>query len=295
MVHLITLNPAIDEFIELDDFLVGKTNYRQTTKRIMGGKAVNVAIVLNNLGADYKLVTAVDMTNNFIMSSLANLNSHLINVENTRVNLKINSKGETTEINDKGNPLSVKSQDSFVDYITTSVKADDIVLIAGNPHNQDINFQFDLAKFCKSLRAKLVLDSNRFNLEMIKELKPLMVKPNDEELEALFETNDSNYLIQGKELAKYSSEVIISHGGDGLTFINSEEVIEEDAIKGKVINTVGAGDSLVAGYIYASVNNYNNNDKVKFAKYTASASVFNDCLATKQNIKAYDTDSRFDI
>ncbi len=293
MVHLITLNPAIDEYITLENFEYGKTNYRQNTRKVMGGKAVNVAMVLSNLNLHSKLITAVNKNDEFIINSLKKLDANLIEVDKTRVNLKIDDGIKITEINDQGRQLSNAARLHFEDYINQNVRANDIVLIAGNPHQKDIDFQFKLAHAAKALGAQLILDSNRFNLEMIKQLKPLLVKPNDEELEALY----AGLEIEQKDadLAKYCDSVIISHGANGLTYIDNEQAIELAAIKDQVVNTVGAGDSLVAGYIYGLVNNFSIKERLTFAKYTASASVFNSELATIANIKKYDKANRFKL
>ncbi len=281
MIHLITLNPAIDEYIELDDFQVGKTSYRKQTKQVMGGKAVNVATVLKNLGQDATLVTTVDYGNRFVVDSLESYNSYLIEVDNIRINLKINDNGNVTEINDRGTALSGVAKLQFETYINKCVNAGDIVLIAGNPHFEDEQFQFKLGKLAKSRGAKLFLDSNKVSLEMLKELNPYFIKPNDEELEQLKVASVS-------ELSTIAKEVIVSHGGDGFTYYDQTSEKYEEPITGKPVNTVGAGDSLVAGYIYGTVNNLSLDDKLLVAKYCASATVYSGQIATLENIKQYD-------
>ncbi len=293
MIHLITLNPAIDEYITIDKFQIGKTNYRDNTKRVLGGKAINVAIVLNNLQVDFNLVTALNTKDKFITDSLKKFPKVLIDVKKTRTNLKINVCGEITEINDRGFSLTKSAQNSFIEYINESVTVNDIVLIAGNPHDDDIEFQYQLAQLVNNVGGKLILDSNKFTLAMIKQLKPLMVKPNDDEIKILY--GNDEILTNGIDLANYCDEVIISHGSQGLTYICKGKIINQVAIEGEVINTVGAGDSLVAGYIFATIKQMASNDKVTFSKYTASASVFNNSLATIENIKKYDPDNYFTL
>ncbi len=280
MIHLITLNPAIDEYISVDGFEIEKTTYRTNTDVVMGGKAVNVASVLRSLGTAATLVTCVDYSNKFVVDSLQDYNSYLIEVDHIRTNLKINNNGSITEINDRGQALSGVARLQFETYVSKCVDAGDIVLIAGNPHFDDELFQYRLAKIAKAKGAKLFLDSNKFDLEMIKDLEPYFIKPNDEELETLG--------IEASELASYVNELVVSHGGNGFTYYDKNMSQHEQPITGKPINTVGAGDSLVAGYIYATVNGLNLDDKLKVAKYSASATVYSGKLATKDTIKQYD-------
>ncbi len=281
MIHLITLNPAIDEYIDAPGFTTLKTTYRTNTRLVMGGKAVNVATVLKNLGCNATLVTCVDYKNKFVTDSLEQFNSYLIEVDHIRTNLKINNDGQITEINDRGNPLTGVARLQFETYISKCVSTNDIVLIAGNPHMNDEEFQYHLAKLAKSKGAKLFLDSNKFSLEMIKDLKPFFIKPNDEELELLNTT--------ACELTNFVDQLVISHGSQGFTYADSMQTSLESPISGKPVNTVGAGDSLVAGYIYGCNKGFNLEDKLAIAKYAASATVYSGELANYQTIKQYDT------
>lgn len=284
MIHLITLNPAIDEYIYVDDFQLGKTSYRKRSELIMGGKAVNVATVLQSLKLGATLVTTVDPKNKFAADHLINFNSFLIEVDNIRTNLKINDNGQITEINDRGTALSARAKLEFENYITKCVEPDDFVLIAGNPHFEDEQFQFKLAKLAKAKGAKLFLDSNKFDYQMISQLKPFFIKPNDEELEVLL---GNQYSIS--DLTKVAENVIVSHGGRGFTYYNNQLEKYESPITGQPINTVGAGDSLVAGYIYANATELSLESSLLVAKYSASATVYSGKLATRDTIKQYDT------
>lgn len=284
MIHLITLNPAIDEYIELNDFKLGTTSYRLGTKRVMGGKAVNVATVLQNLKQSATLVTTVDNSNSFVVNHLQKFNSFLIEVDSIRTNLKLNDRGYITEINDRGRPLSSRARFEFEHYISKCVFTDDIVLIAGNPHNEDEDFQFKLAKLVKAKGARLFLDSNKFSLAMIKELEPEFIKPNDEELEQLLGIE-----CEPKQLINYCKQMIVSHGSKGFTYYDQALEKYEQPITGKPINTVGAGDSLVAGYIYATAAKLDIDERLLLAKYCASATVYSGNLADSESISKYDT------
>lgn len=284
MIHLITLNPAIDEYIDVDNLQISSTNYAKSKRKVMGGKAVNVATVLRNLKANAVLITTVDNSDSFVVDSLESYNSFLVPVPSIRTNLKINNQGQITEINDRGLALSGAAKIQFENYIRKCVDPDDIVLIAGNPHPDDEQFQFKLAKQAKECGAKLFLDSNRLTLAMIEELHPSFIKPNDQELEQLL-GNEKTI----DDLTCYSDQVIVSHGGDGFTYYSSSQKLFEAPIKGDPINSVGAGDSLVAGFIYATARGMEISDALKVAKYCASATVYSQEIATLDQIKQYDT------
>lgn len=283
MIHLITLNPAIDEYIDVNNLRLGETAYRTNTRRVVGGKAVNVATVLKNLGVDATLVTTVDYKNSFVSNHLATFNSFLVEVDGIRTNLKINDNGKITEINDRGTGLTALAKMQFENYMNKCIDEGDIVLIAGNPHTDDEQFQFKLANIARLRGAKLFLDSNKITYQMLETLQPYFVKPNDEELTVLLEDNKSI-----SDLTSFCSNVIVSHGGKGFTYYNSDFEKYESPITGTPINTVGAGDSLVAGFIYSESKNLELSDKLLVSKYTASATVYSGILASLDSIKQYD-------
>ncbi len=279
MVHLITLNPAVDEFVTVDNFQIGSTNYSHNKKRVIGGKAVNVANILTSLKQQITLVTTYEKNNQFIFEQLSKYNSFLIEVDKTRVNLKINDKGKITEINERGSKLPSIAKLQFENYINKCVEENDIVLIAGNPHQEDEQFQFKLATLIKRKNARLFVDSNKFTAQMIDDTKPEMIKPNDDELQLLLDEN-----LTFDNLQQSVHNIIVSHGADGFTYHSKTEEIRVMPLSGEVINTVGAGDSLVAGYIYGVVNNLSTSDALQVANICACATVFNEDIATYEQI-----------
>lgn len=287
MIHLITLNPAIDEYIDVDSLTIGETNYSTNIRNVMGGKAVNVAKVLSELKVPACLITTVDYKDSFVSNNLEGFNSYLVEVDKIRTNLKINNLGQITEINNRGTALPSYAKLEFRNYIEKCIGQDDIVLIAGNPHFEDEQFQFELALVAKSKGAKLYLDSNKFDLEMIEQLQPEFIKPNDQELEELTAGNSTKL----KSLFGIVNQVIISHGGKGFTYKSKNAELIEKPLPGAPINTVGAGDSLVAGFIYGEYHNLGLKEKLKIAKYCASATVYSGQIATKSEILKYDHDN----
>lgn len=286
MIHLITLNPAIDEYISLDQLSIGETQYRNKTNYKLGGKATNVATVLKNFDCDYKLVTTTDSNNSFVTEAYQQFDCNLYNEEFIRYNLKVNVNSEITEINDRGQELSSGGKQFFKNYIAENIKADDFVLIAGNPHQLDEDFQLELALQIKEITANLIVDSNRFSFEMLKQVCPLMIKPNEQELKAMFPQIDEEHQ-QVSNLLTYCQQLVISRGADGISCYLAGERIDLPAHQGVVNNTVGAGDSVVAGYLYAVSNHLTPQETAKLCLATASASVYGAELATLEKVREY--------
>lgn len=285
MIHLITLNPAIDEYIELNQLQLGMTHYRNNTNYKLGGKGINVAIVLNNLGCEYRLITTTNSNNKFATEHYKRLNCQLFDHGYIRTNLKLIVESEITEVNDRGQQLPEAGKQFFRDYVNSHIQADDYVLIAGNPHSSDEQFQFELAQLCKSKTNNLIIDSNRFDFLMIMEVKPLLIKPNQQELMDLLPNEEEHVRIS--QVLQYCSELLVSRGAQGLSYYKDGGCINLPGAKGEVINTVGAGDSVVAAYLYSKTMQFDDEQLAKFCLATANASVFHSQLATVKNIRKY--------
>ncbi len=291
MIHLITLNPAIDHFIYTDAIEVGATNYIKNDEMVFGGKAINVAHVLQELNEECKLVTTTDIQfSTLINSQLKNIDNELFSVKQIRINTKLVNNGDVTELNAKGYQLG-EVQKQFINYVEQNVKEDDIVLIAGNPHDGDYNFMIDLAKLIKSKTKKLIFDCAKITLTDLKTIKPYAIKPNEAELEQLMDkkiNSDAEVLKSCEQLLEIGVEhVFVSQGARGSIYVNATNHLKALPINDKVINTVGAGDSFVAGFIKAMVNQYNDSMCLELATACGSATTFNTNLASKENIDKY--------
>lgn len=291
MIHLITLNPAIDHFIYFDEIKGGATNYIKSDELVFGGKAINVAHVLNELSEECKLVTTTDLQfGTLINNQLQTIEKELFLVKQIRINTKLVNNGSVTELNAKGYQLGAVQQ-QFVNYVEQNVKSDDIVLIAGNPHEGDYTFMIDLAKLIKSKTKKLILDCAKVTLTDLKIIKPYAIKPNETEIEQLMNkkiNSDEEVLKACNQLLGIGIEhIFVSQGAKGSIYVNTDNQLKALPIKDKVINTVGAGDSFVAGFIKAMLNQYSDNKCLKLATACGSATTFNSNLATKTNIDKY--------
>ena len=288
MIYTVTFNPSIDYIVSCDDFVLGQTN--RTTKEILypGGKGINVSIVLRNLGLD---TTALGFIAGFTGSEIKRLilkegiKSELIEVNNgfSRINIKLRSTKES-ELNGMGPSIddeSIKKLYQKLDNLTS----EDILVLAGSiPSSMPSNIYSDIMDYLKDKNIKIVVDATKDLLLNVIPYKPFLIKPNNHELGELFnvELNTREdvvpFAIKLQELG--ARNVLVSLAGEGAVLVDeNNEVYSSPAPKGKVINSVGAGDSMVAGFLYGykTFNNYQ--EAFKYGVCAGSASAFSEELA----------------
>lgn len=288
MIYTVTFNPSIDYIASCDDFVLGQTN--RTTKEIFypGGKGINVSIVLRNLGLD---TTALGFLAGFTGEEIKRLilkegiKSEMIEVNNgfSRINVKLRSTKES-ELNGMG-PLiddeAIKKLYQKLDNLTS----DDILVLAGSiPSSMPSNIYSDIMDYLKDKNMKIVVDATKDLLLNVIPYKPFLIKPNNHELGELFnvELNTREDVVPyARKLQELGARnVLVSLAGEGAVLVDeNNEVYSCPAPKGKVINSVGAGDSMVAGFIYGykTFNNYH--EAFKYGVCTGSASAFSEELA----------------
>lgn len=281
MIYTLTLNPSIDYIISLNSVELGKVNRCTKTFKFPGGKGINVSRVLKNSGTDSIALGFVGgFTGEFINLTLNNLGIHtdFIKVkEDSRINVKIKSVDET-DINADGPYIEKESLNLLLDKLN-ELKDDDILVLAGKIQSSlPDNLYSEIQDIANKNNVKVVVDtSGKSLLESVKK-KPFLIKPNNFEIEEAFDIKikDRNELIDyGKKLNTMGAEnVIISLAGDGALLINNSGVFFGNAPKGEVKNSVGAGDSLVAGFLHEYSKSKNILDAFKRGIATGSASAF---------------------
>ena len=288
MIYTVTFNPSLDYIVSCDDFILGQTN--RTTKEIIypGGKGINVSIVLRNLGLD---TTALGFLAGFTGGEIKRLilkegiQNEMIEVNNgfSRINIKLRSSQES-ELNGMGPSIdeqSIKKLYQKLDNLTS----DDILVLAGSiPSSMPSNIYSDIMDYLKDKNMKIVVDATKDLLLNVIPYKPFLIKPNNHELGELFnvELNTREEVVPyaRKLLELGARNVLVSLAGEGAVLVDENgEVYSSEAPKGKVINSVGAGDSMVAGFLYGykTFNNYN--EAFKYGVCTGSASAFSEQLA----------------
>lgn len=294
MIYTITFNPAVDLVIQVPNCQLGALNRSKGEEYVAGGKGINMSIVLKRLGVD-NIATGFlgGFSGKFIEEFLEKegINPQFISVEGTtRINVKV--KGEVeTEINAAGPSVGVEQFQQLTNYFKDVLKEGDIVFLAGNAApGLDETSYVEIAKLCQTRGTKLVLDTTKTSLLACLPYHPFMIKPNQHELEELFgvkiETQEEmlNYAFQLRE--KGARNVLISCGGEG-AFLVSEtgQVLISNAPKGTLVNSVGAGDSMLAGFMAKFIETNDYRMSLKQGAASGSATAFSVGIATRELIE----------
>jgi 1-phosphofructokinase len=293
MIYTITLNPAVDYIIQVRDFKPGIINRVEADYKYPGGKGINVSRVLNNLQVKSIAMGFLGgFTGDFVKNYLhaEGVQTDFVYVkEDTRINVKLKSN-EETEINGAGPNIEQRDLDKLFSQIE-SLTSEDILVLSGNVQKtlpKDIYAQFEFK--CLSNKVKVVVDTTGESLLNTLQYKPFLIKPNNHELGELFNTEiDSREKIihYGRELLKMGAQnVVVSMAAEGALLVNSEGVFHASAPKGTVKNSVGAGDSLIGGFLASYSNNPNLVEAFRWGAAAGSATAFSLDLCKKEDVEA---------
>lgn len=288
MIYTLTFNPSLDYILNVDNFSLGKTNRSTKEEIYIGGKGINVSIVLKNLGLDTK---CLGFCGGFVGNEIINIlntlkcdNDFIKIEENSRINIKLKTK-EETEINAQGPKILDKHINLLFNKLN-SLKEDDVLVLAGSiPNSLPNDIYQKIQKLVENKNIKIVIDATKDLLLNSLEYKPFLIKPNKDELEEIFNIkilNDEDLLFYSKKLKeKGAKNVLVSLGEDGAFFLDEyNNHYRLKAPKGKLIGSVGAGDSMVAGFIYGFIT-FNDYEKAfKFSLATGSGTAFSSWLCS---------------
>jgi len=294
MIMTVTFNPSLDYIVSVDDFRTGQVN--RTTKELLfpGGKGLNVSMVLKNLGMDSVAVGFMaGFTGRAIeqMMESRGIDTSFIEVEEgiSRINVKLRSR-EETEINGMGPAISAENIDELYKKLD-ALSRDDILVLAGSiPSVMPESMYMDIMKYLEGRGVRIIVDATRDLLVNVLPLHPFLIKPNNHELGEIFgvrlETKEEVIPYARKMQEKGAENVLISMAGQGALLIDGDgRVTESDPPKGKVRNSVGAGDSMVAGFIYGYLTSGGDFERAFYTGLcTGSASAFSDDLATRPEV-----------
>ncbi|MEH7347678.1 1-phosphofructokinase [Gottfriedia acidiceleris] len=292
MIYTVTLNPSIDYIVEVDDIELGKINRMKRENKFPGGKGINVSRVLKRLDVESIALGFVGgFTGDFIKNVLGNerVSSEFVQVEgDSRINIKLKSQLET-EINGQGPAISEEKLDQFF-YKLKQIKKGDYVVLAGNiPNTLPSDLYEQLTLWGQENGIHIIVDaSGKVLLDVVKH-RPFFIKPNHHELGDLFDVKINSIeqaIPYGKKLVEMGAQNVgISFAGDGAILITENSVYVSNVPKGEVINSVGAGDSLVAGFVgtYVKTNNIETAFKVGVA--SGSATAFSEDLTKREKIE----------
>ena len=294
MINTITLNPSLDYIVKVDDFKVGHVNRTSKEDIYPGGKGINVSIVLKNLGVKNRaLGFTAGFTGEEIEKLVANhgVDNEFIRLEKgmSRINVKLKSK-EESEINGMGPDISKNDIEKLYEKLE-ALKAGDFVVLAGSiPNTLPDDIYETIMKDFKDKEINFVVDATKDLLINVLKYKPFLIKPNHHELGEMFNVklNSKDEIITyAKKLQEIGARnVIISMAGDGAILIEENgEITISDTPKGTLVNSVGAGDSMVGGFLAGIAENKNIKEAFKIGVATGSASAFSEGLATRDKVE----------
>ena len=292
MIYTVTLNPSIDFIVRLDHLELGSVNRMTSDDKFAGGKGINVSRILQRLDVDNTATGFIGgFTGRFVENGLIaeGIKTNFVQVsEDKRINVKIKA-GEETEINGAGPKISDEKLEELK-AILAGLSSEDTVVFAGSAPSSLGNQVYNtLIPIAKKAGAEVVCDFEGQTLLDSLNYQPLLVKPNSHELADIFgvELNGLEDIEKyAREiLAKGAKNVIISMAGDGALLVTPEAAYFAKPIKGTVKNSVGAGDSMVAGFTGEYVKSGDPIEALKWGVACGTATTFSNDLATAEFIK----------
>ena len=257
MIYTVTLNPALDYFMNYEELALGEVNRTGKTQVSAGGKGIMESRMLSLIGATSKALGFLGgFSGQYIKDSLNEnqIDSDFTEIEDlTRINVKLKSQENETSLDAAGPKLQESEINHFLEKFD-HLKKDDIVVFAGTiPKSLGEDFYERLIAKVQKQKATFVMDVDGQKLLDSLPAHPLLIKPNREELEAIFETsfkNNEQIIPYGQKLLEMGAQnVIVSMAGDGALLFTNEKVYFAQGIKGELKNSIGAGDSTVAGFL----------------------------------------------
>lgn len=299
MIYTVTFNPSLDYMITVENFQLGRTNRTRSERMVPGGKGVNVSTVLQNLGiSNTALGFVAGFTGEESVRELEKLGvtSDFVKVEQglSRINIKFENI-ESTEINGSGPVIGENEIRQLLGKLENLEQGDVLVLAGSIPGSLPDDVYQRIMQKIQGRGVTTVVDAAGDLLLKVLEYRPFLIKPNLQELEELFGVKlKSRQEIQtyAKRLQEMGAKnVLVSMGGDGALLCAADgEIREAAAPKGTVVNTVGAGDSMVAGFLAEWLNSCDYGSAFFMGIAAGSASAFSENLATQEEIAAvYET------
>ena len=291
MIYTLTISPAVDYYVDVNNFKIGEINRTENEIYMPGGKGINVSYVLSNLGMQsVALGFVAGFSGAFIKDELnkKNINTDFVDVDGiTRINVKIRGSVETA-INGMGPTIKDEDVNKLLNKMSNLCDKDYFVVSGKIPSCISHENYIKILSLVKERGAKLIVDTQGKTLLDSLLFNPFIIKPNKEELEDLFnvsiKTKEDVISYSKKLIEDGAQNVIVSLGKDGAILVNKDTIKEVQAIEGVVKNSVGAGDSLLAGFIFEYINSSDLEKALKFSVAAGSASAFLDDLATKEDI-----------
>jgi len=295
MIYTVTFNPSLDYIVTVDDFKLGLTNRTTSELMLPGGKGINVSIVLSNLGIEN---TAIYFAAGFVGEEItrkvkeSKILADAITIEEgcSRINLKLKSI-DGTEINGMGPVISPEKLEVLLEKLDALKEGDTLCLAGSIPASMPGTIYSDICERLDGRGIRIVVDATKDLLLNVLKFHPFLIKPNNHELGEIFgvelKTRESVVPYAKKLQEMGAKNVLISMAGEGGVLVAEDgSVSMSEAPKGKLVNGVGAGDSMVAGFITGYMEKGDYEYAFKMGLSAGSASAFSEYLATREEVEA---------
>ncbi|WP_346699084.1 1-phosphofructokinase [Catenibacillus scindens] len=294
MIYTVTFNPSLDYIISMNGFQMGMTNRTRTEQMLPGGKGLNVSTVLRHLGAENTALGFIaGFTGDEILrrAKLLGIHCDFIHLDDgfSRINVKLKDF-DGTEINGKGPEISPHKVFELFEKLDRLEKGDILVLAGSIPESMPDSIYRDIMDRLKDRGILFVVDATKDLLLNVLEYSPFFVKPNNHELGEIFHTE----LKTREDVVPYARKlqtmgarnVLVSMAGEGAVLVDEYDRVHTlGAPKGQLVNAVGSGDSMVAGFLAGWLKEQNYQYAFHMGISAGSASAFSENLATKEEIE----------
>lgn len=294
MIFTVTFNPSLDYIVRVDEMRLGTINRTNYEQLLPGGKGINVSIVLGNLGHPSRALGFSAGVTGVALEKLladAGVDADLVHVKEgfTRINAKVKAV-EETELNGQGPRIAPEDVDALFSKLDVLGQDDTLVISGSVPNTLPSDMYEQVMKRLAGHGVRIVVDAERDLLTRVLPYRPFLVKPNNHELGDIFgvtlKTRDEVVPYARRMQEMGAQNVLVSMAGEGGVLVAADgQVYQSPAAKGTVVNSVGAGDSCVAGFLAGLMETGSYQTAFRMGLAAGSASAFSDHLATRSEVE----------
>ena len=295
MIYTVTLNPSIDCYMTADPFEIGRTNRASDEHVFYGGKGINVSLVLKEFGIKSTALGFIAGSNGIAirdgLKDKIDTDFDMLSEGNSRINLKLFSSGKETEINGIGPEIGEDALRTFLSRFDSLTDGDIVIMSGSVPKGLPETLYGDMARRATACGSSFVCDSTGTLLFNTLQYRPMVIKPNIDELGALYDRNidpddlDTIYALAKDLQEKGAKEVIVSLGDKGAVLLEENgSLTMQSAYKGEFVSSVCAGDSLLAGFIAGKKKGLSSVSSLEMGVAAGSACAFSYGLPTSESI-----------
>ncbi len=294
MIYTVTFNPSLDYIVDVENFHLGMTNRTCSEQMMAGGKGINVSIVLQNLGIENTALGFIaGFTGEEIRRQVSQIGicAQFISIPEgiSRINLKLRSI-DGTEINGMGPTIGQAQLDALYEKLDTLTDQDTLVLAGSIPASMPSSIYSDIMERLQEKGVTFVVDATKQLLLNVLRYKPFLIKPNNHELGELFgvtlSTREAVVPYARRLQERGARNVLVSMAGQGAVLVAEDGSVHlTPAPKGTLVNAVGAGDSMVAGFLAGWQKQHDYGHAFRMGVAAGSASAFSRYLATREEVE----------